>query len=1309
MAQMGGVSSVGGRAFAVRILASDHTARAGEEIPVQQPLIIGRDADCSVVLADASVSRRHARVEQTDQGLKVVDLDSGNGVWVGDDRIQERVLAAGEQFRVGSTIFTCVAGAEPARAIAGVASDAKTVFMPIPVLTPPPAAQPAAETFVLRVIDGGDAVAAGQEFAFETTATIGRSAECTISVSEKDVSRKHARVEVTPDGLLLTDLGSSCGTWVGNQEVQKTMLRPGDRFRLGSRILIEWPAAASAAEMTPATAEGESDATAFIPMEKVAAIAAAEAAARVAAEAAPAPVAESAGSATTPMPPPGPEVAGDAPPAGPDFGGTVVIPIPRELLSGTGRIEDEGELLEVNAHKPFLLDDPQTVWYVADGGVMIFTVAIDKGQPVGTRTHFLGVLPGQLMFGFDLQRYGVGSGFLAVAKQGTKVRKMTMARFQQLAADPTQASVVGAMIDAWVVGLSKALVANLMLKRENEIVLEPDKRIDLDKGAKATTADSVLWVDIVSESVMVTDVATPSFQRRSSPFPVTPHLWIESLSDEFGPLSIRPRRTPDMLTQPGLWYGLDIFHSVLCEAEFITKKLSTVDEYIRLQEKAHHSDAARNAAYDAIGSVLSSEAGTPTEFLAAGDADATLRALQLVGKVVDIEVVEHPSKEEGLSFEQQVGAIAIASGFRTRTVALRDDWMYQDNGPLLGQIAETKEPVAILPRGPRAYDYVNPKTGQRVRITPKNANVLSDFAYTLYRPFPEGELPVSRVVKFGLSGIKRDLLWVVYMAVIVGVFGTVTPTITGKVFDSAIPQADRSGLILLGVALFFSGLAASAFKYVQGIATIRVQRRMAAPIQAALWDRIMNLPTNFFRRFSAGDLADRADGIAAIQDLVSGAGVAAILGSISGLFYVLQMFGYNMNLALLAIVLTIVFVTFNMTANYLQLRYQRQEFSIKGRITGLVLNLLTGVTKLRVCGAEQHAFRVWAEQFASQRRLSFTIGTIQNAATVFGAVFPVICSIAIFYTLVGLQSGGGENALTTGEFIAFNTAFGLFMAAMQAMGDASLSLLRVVPIYERLSPILEEKPEVDKTKAFPGKLKGGIEMSRVSFRYSSDGPWIIKDISLKINPGEMVAFVGSSGGGKSTLMRLMLGFELPTSGAIHYDGQDLSAIDLRMLRQQLGVVLQASRVMPTEIYRNIIGVASKTIEDAWDAAERAGLAEDIRQMPMGMHTYVSEGGGTLSGGQRQRLMIARAIVNNPKILFLDEATSALDNRAQAIVTESMDRMDATRIVIAHRLSTIVNANKICYLHGGQLVEQGTYEELMAMNGMFAALARRQVA
>ena len=320
-------------------------------------------------------------------------------------------------------------------------------------------------------------------------------------------------------------------------------------------------------------------------------------------------------------------------------------------------------------------------------------------------------------------------------------------------------------------------------------------------------------------------------------------------------------------------------------------------------------------------------------------------------------------------------------------------------------------------------------------------------------------------------------------------------------------------------------------------------------------------------------------------------------------------------------------------------------------------------------------------------------------------------SIAIFTVMMSEQAKAaesGEPGLSVGAFVAFNSAYGLFLGAMQALGDASLNLLRIIPIYERIIPILETPPEVDRSKGFPGRLSGAIDISHVTFRYTQDGPAIVRDLSLKIKAGEFVAFVGSSGCGKSTLMRLMLGFEQPASGTIYFDGQDLSSIDVRMLRQQMGVVLQVSRVMPTEIFRNICGASARTLEDAWEAAEKSGLAEDIRNMPMGMHTYVSEGGGTLSGGQRQRLMIARAIVNKPKIIFLDEATSALDNRTQQIVSESMDRMEATRIVIAHRLSTIINADKICYLEAGQIIEQGTYQELMEKDGAFAALAKRQM-
>jgi ATP-binding cassette subfamily C protein len=1290
------VAATGPQGFAIRILASDRLERAGEEFHVAAPIVIGRDAACTVVLADPTVSRRHARVEPTPAGLRVIDLDSGGGIWIGSQRLQDQILAAGDQFRIGSTVFTCVAAVDAA---AVEDAGAETLFMPprVPEPAPPPPVSPAApepvpEPYVLRVVDGADAMAAGTEFLVANEATIGRSSDCTITIAENDISRKHALLTRTPGGLQIADLGSSCGTWVGSRQIQTVVLHPGERVRLGNRVTIELVAPASAAAAVEPPAETSGDATRLISASEAADAAAADV---VRHDAPPAPAIPSA-------PPQAPASVDQ------DFGGTVVIPIPTDLLRDTRRIDSEGVLVELDQHEPFLLDDPNSVWHVVEGGVLIFAVALEKNEPVGARTHFLGVLPGQVMFGFDLQRYGVGSGFIGVAKPGTKVRKIPMTRFRQLAYEAAHVESIAAMIDAWTLGLSKALIANFTMKRTEEVVLAAGQRMELDRKRKATAGEGVLWVDITSGGVLFDDMVTPVFTRRSCKFPLTPHSWMQPVSDEFGSVSLRPAKTIDLMAGHAVWHGLEVFHAVLCECEFIGKKLSTADEYIRLQEKAYHAEAAREAAYDAIGSVLSSEGATPVEFRAQGDADAVIRACQLVANVLGMEAKEHPAKEEGLNFEQQVAAIAIASGFRTRVVALRGEWWREDNGPLLGQLAESNDPVALLQKRPRGYEIVDPQAGTRTPVTAETMGKLSDFAYTLYAPFPEGELTIGKIVRFGARAIRKDLAWVAYMAIILGVFGTVTPFITGRIFDAALPQADRQGLVLLGIALVCSAMASSVFQFVQGIAVIRVQRRIAAPIQSAVWDRLLNLPVNFFRKFSAGDLADRSDGIADIQDLIAGAGVAAILGSISGLFYVLQMFSFSLYLASLAIVLTVVFVGVNMAANYAQLRYQRREFALRGSITGLVLNLLTGVTKLRVCGAEEHAFRVWAEQFAQQRRITFAVGSIQIAAYVFASTYGVICSIAIFYVVVTLQSAGGT-VLTTGDFIAFTAAFGLFLAAMQALGDASLNLLRVIPIYERIQPILEEKPEVDRTKAFPGKLKGAIELSRVSFRYSSDGPWILKDVSLKIQAGEMVAFVGSSGGGKSTLMRLMLGFEMPTTGAILYDGQDLSSIDLRMLRQQLGVVLQTSRVMPTEIFRNIVGVSSKTVEDAWGAAERAGMAEDIRQMPMGMHTYVSEGGGTLSGGQRQRLMIARAIVNNPKILFLDEATSALDNKAQAIVTESMDRMASTRIVIAHRLSTIKNATRICYLHGGQIAEQGTYEELMKLDGLFASQARRQLA
>ena len=1294
-----------GTSFGIRVVASDDRSQIGWEAPVTAAVDIGRERDCFVVVADVSVSRHHARVSPAAAGLRVVDLGSANGVWVGSSRVTDTVVEPGQRFRVGTVVFECVTRDPLVPDVAGVA----TMIAPTPPYVPPPA--PGGVR--LRVVQAGAVVAEGREYSVEASAAvIGRSRECDLVIEEPEVSRKHVRIERTATGYTVTDLGSRGGVWVGTTAVTAADFAPGTRIRLGSRLTLELlgePASAVAgAEPVPAPAPRPA-ATPPSPAPPSPAPVVAEAA-PVVAEAAPAVVPVQAPAAPPPASaPPGAEAA--AQPAGePEaFERTVSMPIPPEFLAKTHRLEAEGEEVKGEAHKPFLISDPSVAYYVVSGGVLLFTVAIEKGHPVGPRNHFLAVLPGQLLFGLDTARYGYGSGFLAVSKVGTVLRRIPVDRLRQLAA--SRPGPVAALIETWVAGLSKTLMTGVEHRRAGDATVAPGTPFELAGPAKATAGQGVVWVSVWNGSVLFVDMATPQFTHRVLPFPLTPDSWIQAVSDEFGPLNLEPKTTVQVMNESSFWNGLDAFHQVLCECEFVNKRLAAVDEYVRLEQKASRSEAAENAAYDAIGSVMSPEGGRPAEFLEAAAEQPILRACLAVGQALGIDVRPYPGSTESFNYEEMVSAISSASGFKTRVVALRGDWWNFDHSSLLGQWADTKTPVALLQTSTHTYDVLDVVTGTREKVTPEVAARLSDFAHTFYRPFPTTALTTRALVSFGARGLKGEFRTLAFMGIMVGMFGTVTPYLTGQLFDQAIPQADRNMLVGFGVALVMSAAATALFKFVQGVTTVRLQARMESVIQAAVWHRLLDLPTGFFRQYESGDLSDRAGGVDQIQQLLSGAGIAAILGSFSGLFYVFQMFSYDMVLAFAAVGLTTVFVAFNMSMNYAQLRSQRAEYAIRGRITGLVLNLITGVSKLRIAGAERHAFRLWAENFSSQRKISFRVGNIQSAAATFMSVYPLFCSIIIYSVMIWSQKKSAETGapgLTTGDFIAFNTAFGMFMTAMQSLGDAALNLLKVVPVYERLRPILDEKPEVDTTKTFPGKLKGEIELAHVNFRYDPEGPLIVRDFSLKIKPGEFVAFVGGSGCGKSTLMRLMLGFETPGSGTIYYDGQDMAALDLRMLRQQIGVVLQQSRVMPTEIYRNIVGPTSRTLDEAWEAAERSGFAEDIRNMPMGMHTYVSEGGGTLSGGQRQRLMIARAIVNKPKVLFLDEATSALDNRTQAIVTESMDRMDSTRIVIAHRLSTIMNADRICYLEGGVILEMGAYAELMALNGKFAELARRQM-
>ncbi len=1239
--------------FRLRILSSDLKGLAGQEVAsTGAPTVIGRADDCAVVLKDSRISRRHARIEWEGNGFRLLDMGSANGIYVGKERVAELRLSHGLKFRIGGTEFEFILprppAPEPPPPLVAEADFAQTIVAPRAALPQPPAPPVEAPrpAFLVRVVASKGRVPVGKEFRVTTgSATIGRGDDCVIALDDNSASRTHARLEASA-------------------------ANPG-QFRL----------------LDAGSSNGTWIGERRIKDELIA-------------------VGEAFRIGDTFMECHPPAVRLDQ---------TMAMSGLGELLAkeAARRLETAGEHVPIGGSDVILLDDPGQAYYIVSGKVDVFTVTVKDGKPLGTRNHFLTLSPGEGFFGID-PTYMMDSGFIATGKIGTKIRRIPRDDLRAVAGtDAQNAKVVAAWVDAWVGGLSARLTRDIFPRPVADLFVARDKETVLEKGKEASSHAGVVWVAVEPDRFLYVGMATLTPERSGAPFPLTPQSWMALAGEAEGTETLRGRPTGEMLAEGELWEGVDLFHQVLCECEFINKRLAVFDEAQRLQSKARQSKAALDAGYDAIGAVLAGKTPTYAEVVSSstGSMEPVLDACRLVAAELGIRVKAPGEKAKEKPFEDHLASIAAASRFRTRSIALRGEWWTQDGGPLLA-LTEKGAPVALLPRGHRSYDYVDPVARVRRPVTPGFAATLGLFGHTLYRPLPPGQPALADLLRFAMRGLGSDLRTVLGMGVVTGLLGVMNPFLTGQMIDSAIPQGDRGLVLQLGFGMLMAALATAAFKITQAIAVVRIESKVDYSLQAALWDRLLDLPPNFFRTYGAGDLADRAAGINAIRGLVAKAGVGAVLGALSSVGYVIVMLKTSGKLTIAALIITFILVGFTTTANYFQLRYQRHEMALRGRISGLVLQLITGVAKLRVGAAENHAFRVWAQRFSEQKKIAFSVGQVQNISQTFSQSFPTLSSLGMFATITFLMasaSPGSELSLSTGSFIAFNTAFATFMAAMQALADASLSMLRAVPIYERIKPILETQPESDETRADPGRLKGAIAVSHVHFRYTDDSAWILKDVSFTLRPGEFVAFVGPSGCGKSTMMRLLLGFEKPGSGAIYYDGQDFSSLDARLVRQQLGVVLQESRVLPTDIFRNIVGTAQRSMDEAWEAAEMAGLADDIRQMPMGMHTVVSEGGGTFSGGQRQRLLIARALVNKPKMIFCDEATSALDNKTQAVVTQSMDRMDATRITIAHRLSTVANADRIFYFDGGQILEEGTYDELMAKNGLFAELAKRQIA
>ncbi|MFF2848698.1 NHLP bacteriocin export ABC transporter permease/ATPase subunit [Streptomyces sp. NPDC058001] len=903
------------------------------------------------------------------------------------------------------------------------------------------------------------------------------------------------------------------------------------------------------------------------------------------------------------------------------------------------------------------LEGPLVLWLVQEGAMDLF--AVDAA--VRGHWHFLGRLePGSLLLGpVD----GPEHTLVGRPLRGCVLRRIPLRELYRPPEYGAPAPVASPLEYAFALGVGRTL----------GILFEAP--LDGRPGEPSTAAD-VLWMEVPPGSVAYGGAYS---------------------ADAAG----------DLLVDGVLWQGMvDQQHRLLAALDRWIEQLERVHED-RAAAGIKAGEAVRERAdrtlIDSIG-----RPGRPGGRLPRGGErsrsdDATYAACRLVGAAAGIRIVE-PARGGALDDRTPpVEQVAVASRVRTRVVRLDGRWWREDTGSLVGHRAASGSPVALLWRR-GGYEAVNPLSGRRTRIGEDNADEFEPRAHLLYRPLPDRRLGPLGLMRFSLRGTGADVRRLALSGLVTVAFGALVPIATGQVLGTFVPDAERGLIAQVCLAVMISSVVTAGFLLLQNLTILRMEGRIESTLQPAVWDRLLRLPTKFFTDRSTGELASAAMGVSAIRRLLSGIGPVAVQACTVGVMNLVLLLMYSVPLALAAIGMLLVIAAVFLGLGLWQVRWQRRLVVLSNKLNNQAFQTLRGLPKLRVAAAENYAYAAWAGEFARSRELQQRVGRIKNLTTVLGALYLPACSLLMFMLLAGPARG----SMSAGAFLTFHTAMTMLLTSATQVTGALVSAAAALPMFEEIRPVLDAAPEVSEGSTRPGVLSGAVAARKLSFRYADDGPLVLDDVSFEVRPGEFVAVVGPSGCGKSTLLRLLIGFDRPVTGSVLYDGQDLAALDQGAVRRQCGVVLQHAQPFTGSILDCICGTEPFTQEEAWEAAEMAGLAEDIRRMPMGLHTIVA-GGSAVSGGQRQRLMIAQALIRRPRILYFDEATSALDNEAQRTVIESTRALQATRIVIAHRLSTVMDADRVIVMDEGRVTEQGPPAALLAdPGGRLRELVRRQL-
>ena len=666
----------------------------------------------------------------------------------------------------------------------------------------------------------------------------------------------------------------------------------------------------------------------------------------------------------------------------------------------------------------------------------------------------------------------------------------------------------------------------------------------------------------------------------------------------------------------------------------------------------------------------------------------------------NIKTKEVPAKIRDL--EDRLDFLLSASGIMYREVILEEGWHKDAMGAMITRLEADGSVITVLPGTIGGYEYTDPRTGKKVRITGREESRIGKEAFCFYRPLPQRQLTLKDLFRY-MAGVLNgwDYVSFALAALMITLVGMLMPKLNHILMDQVVSSG--SGRLLAAVMSFmlFATAGNIVMTIVKQLLLSKINIKLNLNVQAAVMMRVLSLPASFFKKYSSGELNQYLNYMNSLcNQLVETIFSTGITGVFS-LVYLTQIFAYAKSLVVPSLLITISTVVISMAASVMQVSINKESMRLTAKERGMTYALINGVQKIRLSGAENRAFVKWSNLYAQEADLTYNLPAFIKFNKVITATISLVGTIIMYYIAV-------RSAVTVADYYSFNSAYAYISSAFSSIASVALTAASIKPSLDSIQPLLEVAPELQENRETVTNITGQIELSHVTFRYTEDGPAILDNLDLNIKARQYVAICGRTGCGKSTLVRLLLGFEKPQKGTIFYDRKDISRLDLHSLRKLIGTVMQDSYLFSGSIFENIsISAPTMTMEEAWEVAEMSGLADDIRAMPMGMHTVLQEGKGGISGGQRQRLMIARALAQKPKVLIFDEATSALDNITQKQVSDALDKMRCTRIVIAHRLSTIKHCDRILVLDKGKIVEDGTYEELIALNGYFAELVSRQ--